>query len=319
MTTVEEISAREILDSRGNPTVEVEVVLEDGSVGRAAVPSGASTGAHEAVELRDGDRSRYGGKGVLGACRNVVEEIAPRIEGRNALDQRVIDQAMLDLDATPTKGKLGANAILGVSLATANAAANSLGLSLFRYLGGPGGHLMPVPLMNVINGGRHAANPLELQEFMLAPVGAASFGEALRWGTEVFHALNARLREKGLGTGIGDEGGFAPEIATAAEALELMVGAIEAADLEPGTEVALALDAAASEFFEDGAYRLEGAARTSREMIDFYSDLAARFPIVSIEDPLHEVDWERWYDITDALDERVQLLCDDLFVTSLLR
>jgi enolase len=316
MSVIEDVTAREILDSRGNPTVEVEVLLEDGSVGRAAVPSGASTGTHEALERRDGDADRFGGKGVLDACRAVREEIGPELAGANALDQRAVDRVLLEMDGTPNKSRLGANAVLGVSLAAAKAAAASLDLPLFRYLGGPQAHVLPTPLLNVINGGAHADNRLELQEFMLAPVGAVSFSEALRWGSEVFHALRSALKEKGLSTGVGDEGGFAPEVATAAEALELLVAAIEAAGLEPGSEMALAMDPAASEVFVDGRYRLEGADRTSADMVSFYAGLVDQFPIVSIEDPLAEDDWDGWSAITEALDDRVQIVGDDLFVTS---
>jgi enolase len=316
MSVIDDISAREILDSRGNPTVEVDVVLADGSVGRAAVPSGASTGTHEAHERRDADADRFGGKGVLEACRGVEEEIAPELEGSSALDQRDIDRILVDLDGTPNKERLGANAILGVSLAVAKAAAASLDLPLFRYLGGPQAHVLPVPMLNVINGGRHADNRLELQEFMLAPVGAASFTEALRWGSEVFHALHDALKAKGHSTGIGDEGGFAPEVATASEALELLVQSIEAAGLEPGAEVALAMDPAASEIFSEGRYHLEGADRTSADMVSFYAGLLDAFPIVSIEDPLAEDDWDGWAAITETLDERVQIVGDDLFVTN---
>jgi enolase 1/2/3 len=316
MTVIDEIAAREILDSRGNPTVEVEVRLADGSVGTAAVPSGASTGTHEAVELRDGDHQRFRGKGVLKACQGVDEEIAPELEGTSALEQRAIDGSMIALDGTPNKGRLGANAILGVSLAVARAAASSLGLPLYRYLGGPQAHLLPVPLMNVINGGAHADNELELQEFMLAPVGAVSFSEGLRWGVEVFQALKSALKAKGLSTGVGDEGGFAPQLSTAADALEFLVQAIESAGLEPGSEVALAMDPAASEIFVDGRYRLEGRDRTSSDMISFYTSLLDAFPIVSIEDPLAEDDWDGWIAITEALDDRVQIVGDDLFVTN---
>jgi enolase len=316
MSVIDEIRAREILDSRGNPTVEVEVLLADGSLGRAAVPSGASTGSHEAVELRDGDTGRFGGKGVLAACRNVEEEIASELEGMDAFDQRGIDAALVDMDGTANKGKLGANAVLGVSLAVARGAALSAGLPLYRYLGGTNAFLLPVPLMNVINGGVHADNGLDLQEFMLAPVGAASFAEALRWGTEVFHALHEALQSKGLASGVGDEGGFAPGIASAGEALELLVEAIQTAGLEPGPEVAIALDAAASEFFRDEAYRLEGRSRTAADMIQFYSGLVDSYPIVSIEDPLAEDDWDGWIGITEALEERVQIVGDDLFVTN---
>jgi len=315
VSIIEDVAAREILDSRGNPTVEVEVLLADGSVGVAAVPSGASTGTHEAVELRDGEASRFRGKGVLRACAAVDDEIAPELKGTSALDQRAIDRLLIELDGTPNKGRLGANAVLGVSLAVAKAAAASLGLPLFRYLGGPQAHVLPVPLMNVVNGGVHADNVLELQEFMLAPVGAASFSEGLRWGAEAYHALHAALKEKGLGTGVGDEGGFAPNVGTAGEALELLVHAIEAAGLEPGSEVALAMDPASSEFFVDGRYRLEGRDRTSAEMIDFYANLVDSFPIVSIEDPLAEDDWDGWTALTEALDDRIQIVGDDVFVT----
>jgi enolase len=316
MSAIEHVLAREILDSRGNPTVEVEVLLEDGSVGRAAVPSGASTGVHEALELRDGDGARYGGKGVVTACQNVEEQIGPELEGMDALDQRAVDRAMSEMDGTPNKSSLGANAMLGVSLAVAKAAADSLGLPLYRYLGGPNAHLLPVPLMNVINGGAHADTRLELQEFMVVPVGAASFSEGLRWGTEVFHALRAELKGKGLGTGIGDEGGFAPDVETAHDALQMLVRAIEAAGLDPGVEVALAMDPATSELYRDGAYRLEGRDRTSADMIAFYTGLIDAFPIVSIEDPLAEDDWDGWTAITEALDDRLQIVGDDLFVTN---
>jgi enolase 1/2/3 len=316
MTIIDAIGAREILDSRGNPTVEVEVLLADGSLGVAAVPSGASTGVHEAVEVRDGDAGRFGGKGVIKAVHAVEEEIAPEIEGMSALDQRAIDRLLIELDGTPNKSRLGANALLGVSLAVSKAAAGSLGLPLWRYLGGPQAHVLPVPLLNVINGGAHANNALELQEFMLAPVGAVSFAEALRWGVEVFHALRSALNQKGLSTGVGDEGGFAPNVSTAGEALEMLVQAIEAAGLEPGSEIALAMDPAASEFFIDGRYRVEGRDRTSAEMISFYTGLIDAFPVVSIEDPLAEDDWDGWVAITEALDERIQIVGDDLFVTN---
>jgi enolase len=319
MSLIQEIRAREILDSRGNPTVEVDVVLADGSLGRAAVPSGASTGTHEAVELRDGDDSRFGGKGVRTACRNVREEIAPSLIDRDATGQRQIDALLVELDGTPNKRRLGANALLGVSLAVAKAAAQSVGLPLYRYLGGPQAHLLPAPLVNVINGGAHADNSLEFQEFMLVPVGAASFAEALRWSAEILHALRSALKTKGLSTGVGDEGGFAPDLSTARDALELLVAAIEQAGLEPGAEVALALDAAASELFRDGAYTLEGRRQTSAEMTSFFGALVDSYPIVSIEDPLAEDDWEGWAALSEALDERVQLVGDDLFVTNLER
>jgi enolase len=314
MTIIEEITAREILDSRGNPTVEVDVLLADGSLGRAAVPSGASTGSHEAVELRDQDPARFGGKGVLSACGN-VEDIAVELEGMDALDQRSIDALMTELDGTDDKGKLGANAILGVSLAVARAAAASVGLPLYRYLGGPLGHVLPVPLMNVLNGGVHADNQLEIQEFMVVPVGAVSYREGLRWGAEVLHALHTILRERGLASGVGDEGGFAPAIGTAREAMDLLTEAIGAAGLEPGPEMALAIDAAATELAGPDGYRLEGRVRTTAEMIDFYAELVGAYPIVSIEDPLAEDDWDGWTAVTEALDDRVQLVGDDLFVT----
>jgi enolase len=315
MTIIEEVLAREILDSRGNPTVEVDVVLADGSTGRAAVPSGASTGSHEALELRDGDKDRFGGKGVIVACQHVEERIAPELRGLDALDQRAVDRVMEDLDGTPNKSGLGANAILGVSLAVAKAAAQSIDLPLYRYLGGPNAHLLPVPQLNVVNGGAHADNGLEIQEFMLVPAGAASFSEGLRWGVEVFQALRADLHRRGLGTAVGDEGGFAPAVATAREALELLVQAIGAAGLEPGLEVALAMDAAASEFYADGVYRLEGRERSAIDMIEFYTGLVDAFPIVSIEDPLAEDDWDGWTAFTEALEDRIQIVGDDLFVT----
>ncbi|MDP9242715.1 MAG: phosphopyruvate hydratase, partial [Actinomycetota bacterium] len=282
MPAISALSAREILDSRANPTVEVDVLLEDGSFGRAAVPSGASTGEHEALELRDGDPKRYGGKGVLHAVENVKRTIGPAIAGVDALDQRGIDLAMIELDATADKSKLGANAMLGVSLAVARAAASSAGLPLYRYLGGPNAHTLPVPMMNVVNGGRHADNDLDIQEIMIVPSGAASFGEAVRWAAEVFAALHAELKAKGLATGVGDEGGFAPDVGSAGAALELLVGAIEATGLEPGGEVSLAMDAAASEFFSDGTYRLEGAELGASELIAFYRGLLDAFPLISI-------------------------------------
>jgi enolase len=315
MPAIASLAAREILDSRGNPTLEVDVFLDDGAAGRAAVPSGASTGAHEALELRDGDPGRYGGRGVLHAVDRVLNVIGPAIEGIDGLDQRGLDAHLLDLDGTADKSNLGANAMLGVSLAAAHAAAASLGLPLFRSLGGSGAHVLPVPLMNVINGGVHADNDLELQEFMLAPVGAASFSEALRWGSEIYHALKGLLKDKGLATGVGDEGGFAPQIATASEALEFMVRAIEKAGLEPGDEVALAMDPASSELYRDGTYRLEGADRTSADMVAFYRGLMDSFPVVSIEDGLAEDDWDGWATLTAELGLRCQLVGDDLFVT----
>ncbi len=316
MPAIASVFAREILDSRGNPTVEVDVGLEGGAFGRAAVPSGASTGEHEALELRDGDPSRFGGKGVLHAVDNVISVIAPAVVGLEALDQRGLDARLLDLDGTEDKSALGANALLGVSLATAHAAAASLGLPLYRYLGGPSAHLLPLPLMNVINGGVHADNELEPQEFMLAPVGAASFSEALRWCAEIYHVLKALLKERGLATGVGDEGGFAPQIATAAEALTLMVEAIGKAGLEPGDEVALAMDPAASELVRDGRYLLEKRERTSEEMVRFWAGLVDAFPVISIEDGLAEDDWEGWALLTSELGPRVQLVGDDIFVTN---
>ncbi len=316
MPAIEAIHAREILDSRGNPTVEVDVLLEDGSFGRAAVPSGASTGEHEALELRDGDPKRFGGKGVLTAIDNVVSVIGPALVGEEALDQRAIDAMLLDLDGSADKSNLGANAVLGVSLAVAHAAADALDLPLYRAVGGANAHVLPVPFMNVINGGVHADNELELQEFMLAPIGAASFSEAVRWNAEVYQALKAALRQRGLATGVGDEGGFAPQIGTAAEALELMVAAIQTVGLEVGDEVALAMDPAASEVYRDGAYQVEGAARSSADMTEFYRGLLDAFPIVSIEDPLAEDDWEGWATLTAELGERIQIVGDDIFVTN---
>jgi len=316
MPAIETVRAREILDSRGNPTVEVDVVLNDGAFGRAAVPSGASTGEHEALELRDGDQERFGGKGVLRAVDNIASVIAPAVAGLDAHDQRGLDAVLLDLDGSADKSNLGANALLGVSLATAHAAACSLGLPLYRYLGGPNAHLLPVPMMNVINGGVHADNELELQEFMLAPIGAASFSEALRWGAEIYQALKGLLKEKGLATGVGDEGGFAPQIATAAEALGFLVRAIEAAGLEPGDEVALAMDPASSEIFHDGRYHLEGKERTAEDMVAFWRGLLDAFPVVSIEDGLAEDDWDGWALMTNELGDRCQLVGDDLFVTN---
>jgi enolase len=316
MSLIEDVHARQILDSRGNPTVEVDVALDDGALGRAAVPSGASTGEHEAVELRDGDASRYRGKGVLTAVDNVNGPIAEAVAGLDAFDQRGVDHALLDLDGTATKSALGANAILGVSLAVAKAAADSSGLPLWRYLGGPNAHVLPTPMMNVINGGVHADNDLEPQEFMFMPVGAASFSEALRWGAECFHALHDLLHEAGMPTAVGDEGGFAPPVATADEALAWMVRAIEAAGLESGTEVAIAMDPAASELYRDGRYHLEGADRTADDMLAFWSDLVDRYPVVSLEDGLAEDDWEGWATLTRELGARVQLVGDDLFVTN---
>ncbi len=314
---IEAVQGREILDSRGNPTVEVEVTLVDGTVGRAAVPSGASTGTHEALELRDGDKARYGGKGVLKAVANVNEVIAPKIVGMSALDQVLIDERMLELDGTPNKSKLGANAILGVSLATAWAAANFLGVPLYSYLGGPMARTLPIPLMNILNGGKHAQNSTDLQEFMIAPVGAASYGEALRWGSEVYAALKKVLASKGLNTNVGDEGGFAPSLSANREAVELILSAIEAAGLQPGRDVYVALDPAASELYENGKYVLarEGRTLSSAEMVDFYVDWCNRYPIISIEDGLAEDDWDGWKLLYQQLGHKVQLVGDDLFVT----
>ena len=318
MSVIADVSAREILDSRGNPTVEVEVVLEDDAVGRAAVPSGASTGRYEAVELRDGDTERYGGKGVIRAVEHVNAEIAAEIIGLDALDQSAIDRRLIELDGTEDKSRLGANAILGVSLAVARAAADSLGLPLYSYIGGVGANLLPVPMMNVLNGGRHADNNLDLQEFMIVPVGADSFAGALRIGAEVYHSLRRILHEQGLSTAVGDEGGFAPFLNSNEEALKLLVTAIEKAGHRPGDEVALALDSAASEFYQDGSYALEGESRSlsAGELVDYYADLVERYPIISIEDGLAEEDWEGWELLTRRLGKTVQLVGDDIFVTN---
>lgn len=315
MASIESVGAREILDSRGNPTIEVEVQLEDGTVGRAAVPSGASTGAFEAVELRDGD-SRYGGKGVENAVDNVLDVIAPEILGEDVSEQRYIDQTMLELDGTPNKAKLGANAILGVSLAVARAAADSAGLSLFRYVGGPNAHVLPVPMMNILNGGSHADSNVDIQEFMIAPVGAPSFREALRQGTEVYHALKSVLKGRGLATGLGDEGGFAPNLESNRAALDLIIEAIEKAGLKPGEDIALALDVAATEFFKDGAYQFEGGPKTTDFMVSYYEELVSAYPLVSIEDPLSEDEWSDWSSLTSQIGASVQLVGDDLFVTN---
>ena len=316
MASIEAIVAREILDSRGNPTVEVEVGLDDGTVSRAAVPSGASTGAFEAVERRDGDKSRYLGKGVEQAVDAVMEEIAPKLYGFDAADQRLIDDEMLALDGTANKGELGANAILGVSLAVAKAAADSAGLPLFRYIGGPNARILPVPMMNILNGGSHADSNVDIQEFMIAPIGAASFREALRWGAEVYHQLKSVLKAKGLATGLGDEGGFAPNLESNAAALDLIIEAIKGAGYEPGKDIALALDVAASEFYKDGSYAFEGGTKSAAAMIDYYAGLVETYPLVSIEDPLNEDDWEGWHAITERLGDQVQLVGDDLFVTN---
>jgi len=318
MSTISEVIAREILDSRGNPTVEVDVYLEDGTMGRAAVPSGASTGAHEAVELRDNVTGRYLGKGVQNAVDNVNTIIAPQVIGMDCLDQVGIDHLMIDIDGTPNKAKLGANAILGVSLAVARAAATSLGLPLYRYLGGVNTRNLPVPLMNILNGGKHADNNLDIQEFMIVPAGAASFSEALRMGAEVYHTLKSVLKKRGLSVSIGDEGGFAPNLSTNEEALEVIVQAIEQAHYRPGEDVFLAMDPAASEFFKDGLYvfAAEGISRTAEEMVDFYADLANRFPIILLEDGLAEDDWDGWKLLTERLGNRLQIVGDDIFVTN---
>ncbi|GAA3200449.1 phosphopyruvate hydratase [Actinocorallia longicatena] len=315
MSSIEAVHAREILDSRGNPTVEVEILLEDGSEGRAAVPSGASTGQFEAVELRDGE-SRYGGKGVLKAVEAVKTVIGKEIVGYDATDQRIIDQKMIDLDGTPNKAELGANAILGVSLAVAHAAAKSAELPLYQYVGGPNAHVLPVPMMNILNGGAHADSNVDVQEFMIAPIGAASFTEAVRTGAEVYHALKSVLKSKGLNTALGDEGGFAPNLPSNRDALDLILVAIEKAGFVPGRDVALALDVAATEFHSDGAYTFEGAKKTADEMAAYYAALVADYPLVSIEDPLDEDDWSGWKALTDAIGAKVQLVGDDLFVTN---
>ncbi|MCQ8192400.1 MULTISPECIES: phosphopyruvate hydratase [Streptomyces] len=316
MPSIDVVVAREILDSRGNPTVEVEVGLDDGSTGRAAVPSGASTGAFEALELRDGDKNRYNGKGVEKAVLAVIEQIGPELVGYDATEQRLIDQAMFDLDATPDKSSLGANAILGVSLAVAHAASEASDLPLFRYLGGPNAHLLPVPMMNILNGGSHADSNVDIQEFMIAPVGAESFSEALRWGAEVYHTLKSVLKERGLSTGLGDEGGFAPNLGSNREALDLILEAVKKAGYQPGQDIALALDVAASEFYKDGTYQFEGQSRSAAEMTSYYAELVAAYPLVSIEDPLNEEDWDGWKTITEQLGDKVQLVGDDLFVTN---
>ncbi len=318
-TAIAEINAREILDSRGRPTIEAEVVLDCGAYGIAQVPSGASTGSFEAHELRDDDASRYGGKGVLKAVENVIAEIQSELIGLDALNQSEIDQVMIDLDGSPNKTNLGANAILGVSLATAKAAASSLDLPLYRYLGGPLSNLLPVPLMNVINGGSHADNNVDIQEFMIVPHGAPTFREALRCGAEVFEALSKVLKSKNLLTGVGDEGGFAPNLGSNQEALELLISAIEKAGYKPGAEVSLALDVAASEFYKDGQYTYDGTAHSPAELIDYMAGLVSRYPIVSIEDPLYEDDWASWQLMTAKLGDKVQIVGDDLFVTNITR
>ena len=315
MAAIEALGAREILDSRGNPTVEVEVLLDDGTIARAAVPSGASTGAFEAVELRDGG-PRYGGKGVEKAVQAVIDDIAPEVIGFEASEQRLLDARLIELDGTPNKAKFGANAILGVSLAVARAAAESAELPLFRYLGGPNAYLLPVPMMNIVNGGSHADSNVDIQEFMIAPIGAGTFAEALRWGVETYHALKAVLKKRGLSTGLGDEGGFAPNLDSNRAALDLIVEAIGNAGYTPGRDIAVALDVAATEFHKDGAYAFEGGSKSASELITYYTALVADYPLVSIEDPLDEDDWAGWKAITDALGAKVQIVGDDLFVTN---
>jgi enolase len=316
VAAIEAVGAREILDSRGNPTVEVEVLLDDGTVSRAAVPSGASTGAFEAYELRDGDKGRYLGKGVLKAVDAVLDVLGPAIEGLEASDQRLIDAELKAADGSDNKSKLGANAILGVSLAVAKAAADSADLPLFRYVGGPNAHLLPVPMMNVINGGAHADTGVDVQEFMILPVGADSFTEALRWGAETYHALKGELKAGGFSTGLGDEGGFAPDLAGTKAALDFLVAAIEKAGFRAGTDIALGLDVAATEFFENGSYRFEGNERTAEQMAAFYGELLDAYPLVTIEDPLSEDDWDGWASLTASIGSRTQIVGDDLFVTN---
>ncbi len=318
MAIIEVLGAREILDSRGNPTIEVEIALDDGTQARAAVPSGASTGAFEAAELRDGGQ-RYSGKGVEKAVAYVIDEIAPAIIGFDAQDQRLIDDEMIALDGTPNKSRLGANAILGVSLAVAKAAADSADLSLFRYLGGTNAHLLPVPMMNILNGGAHADTNVDIQEFMIAPIGAPTFRESLRWGAEIYHALKSVLKERGLATSVGDEGGFAPNLESNRAALDLIVEAIILAGFQPGIDIALAMDVAASEFFQDGFYSFEGTKKSSADLIAYYSELVSAYPLVSIEDPLDQEDWSGWTEMTSELGAKVQIVGDDLFVTNPVR
>lgn len=315
MAAIVEVIAREILDSRGNPTVEAEVVLEDGAFGRAGVPSGASTGEHEAVELRDGG-DRYNGAGVQKACDAVNSELAPAVLSLDAADQRAIDAAMIEVDGTPNKGRVGANAILGVSLAAAKAAAQSADLELFQYIGGPTANLLPVPMMNILNGGAHADTGVDVQEFMIAPIGASTFKESLQWGAEVYHSLKSTIKAKGLSTGLGDEGGFAPDCASTKDALDLIVAAIEKAGFKAGKDIALAMDVASSEFCEDDGYHFERGVHTAAEMTKVYEDLIANYPIVSIEDPLDENDWDNWAELTAELGDKVQFVGDDLFVTN---
>ena len=316
MALIEAVNAREILDSRGNPTVEVEVLLDDGTVQRAAVPSGASTGAFEAYELRDGDKSRYSGKGVLKAVTAVIDELGPAIEGVEASEQRIVDEILIETDGTENKSRVGANAILGVSLAVAKAAADSADLPLFRYLGGPNAHVLPIPLFNVINGGSHADNGIDCQEFFLAPIGASSFAEALRWGAQTYHVLHSELKAAGYATGLGDEGGFAPDLKSNREGLDFLVKAIEKAGFKVGTDIALGMDVAATEFFTDGVYTFEGKPWTAEALTDYYVELADAYPIVTIEDALAEDDWDSWKHLTEKLGSKIQLVGDDLFVTN---
>ncbi|WP_210479437.1 phosphopyruvate hydratase [Naasia sp. SYSU D00948] len=316
MASIDAVGAREILDSRGNPTVEVEVLLEDGTVSRAAVPSGASTGAFEAYELRDGDKGRYLGKGVTKAVEGILDEIGPAIEGIDATDQRLVDSTLIELDGTDNKQRLGANALLGVSLAVAKAAADSADLPLFRYLGGPNAHVLPVPLLNVINGGAHADNAVDIQEFFLVPLGAETFSEGLRWGVETYHALKSELKAQGLATGLGDEGGFAPDLPSNRHALDLLLRAIEKAGYTPGTDIALGLDVASTEFFENGVYRFEGKELSSAELTAYFAELAGAYPLVTIEDPLAEDDWAGYAELTAQLGDKLQIVGDDLFVTN---
>jgi len=315
---IEDVFAREIIDSRGNPTIEVDVILEDGTMGRAAVPSGASTGSYEAVELRDGEKDRFLGKGVRKAVENVNCEIGPELVGIDSIDQVLVDQTMIELDGTPNKGRLGANAILGVSMAVAKAAANEVGMPLYQYLGGFNAKQLPVPMMNILNGGSHADNNVDIQEFMIMPAGASSFSEALRMSIEVYHSLKGVLKAKKLSTAIGDEGGFAPNLKSNEEAIEVIIAAIEKAGYQPGKQIYIAIDAAASEFYKDGKYHLEGegVVKTSAEMVDFYAKLADKYPILSLEDGLHEDDWDGWKMLTDRIGGKVQIVGDDLFVTN---
>jgi enolase len=316
VATIEAVGAREILDSRGNPTVEVEVALDDGTFARAAVPSGASTGQFEAVELRDGDTARYGGKGVIKAVTAVLDEIGPQVTGYEASEQRLVDARLIDLDGTPDKSQFGANAILGVSLAVAKAAASSAELPLFRYLGGPNASLLPVPMFNILNGGAHADSNVDIQEFMIAPIGAPTFTEAVRYGAETYHALKSVLKAKGLSTGLGDEGGFAPNLSANSAALDLIIEAIQKAGYQPGRDIALAIDAAATEFYNDGLYEFEGGKKSSADMTEYYERLLGEYPIVSFEDPLSEEDWSGWAALTAVVGDRVQIVGDDLFVTN---